>query len=111
MTAAVSEWSGTSLPVPAAKLAAAVRAVHDFISMYGNFDEKRWAAVDPFISGLFVRSGPWLYPTYPRAEHGRIFSSCLAAGILVSPDYDRPSFVPAEFDKGEISPLRSIPRP
>jgi len=92
------------------ELAAAARSLSDFIAFDSGLDEKRWAAIDPFIDGLFVRSGPWLYPAYPEAGHGRVFSACLNEGILISPDYGEPSIVPPEFNAGEVSALKSIPR-
>ena len=97
-------------PIPAVRLAAAARSLSDFVALDSNLDEKRWAAIDPFIDGLFVRSGPWLYPAYPEAGHGRVFSACLNEGILISPDYGEPSIVPPEFNAGEVLALKSIPR-
>ncbi len=94
--------------VPAIKLAAGARSLADFEAYRKKTGEKAWAAIDPFIAGLFDRSGPWLYPRYAKAKHGIVFAACLSAGILISPDYDLPSIVPGEFDAGEVAPLRSI---
>ena len=102
---AIPAWSTS---VPALKLAAGARSLADFAANAKNINEAVWAAIDPFISGLFVRSGPWLYPCYAKAMHSAVFAACLAAGILISPDYDFPSIVPGEFDAGEVAPLRSI---
>lgn len=102
-------WGATSsAAVPTVKFAAAARSLADFTAYAKEAGEKRWAAIDPCIAGLFTRSGPWLYPSYPKADHGRVFEACLEKGILISPDYDHPSFVPGEFDSGEVAPLRSV---
>jgi len=95
-------------PIPTIRLAAAARALSDFTAFAKDFGEKKWAAIDPFIARLFLRSGPWLYPAYPREAHGEVFAACLKKNILISPDYDLPSLVPGEFEAGEVSPLRSI---
>lgn len=101
----IAAWES---PVPALKLAAGARSLADFEAYRKKTGERVWAAIDPFIAGLFERSGPWLYPRYPKAKHGEVFAACLAAGILISPDHDLPSMVPGEFDAGEVAPLRSI---
>ncbi|HWR13069.1 MAG TPA: hypothetical protein VN445_14690 [Rectinemataceae bacterium] len=103
-----SRDEAASAPIPAIKLAAAARSLSDFLAFAANYGEKQWSAMDPFIVTLFKRSGPWLYPTYPRKEHGRVFAACLGKGILISPDYDMPSLVPGEFDAGEAAPLKTI---
>ena len=104
------EWGdrAAAAPIPTIRLAAAARSLPDFAAFAKDFGEKKWAAIDPFIAGLFLRSGPWLYPAYPREEHGQVFAACLKKNILISPDYDLPSLIPGEFDAGEVSPLRSI---
>lgn len=94
--------------VPAIKLAVGARSLADFEAYRKKTGEKAWAAIDPFIVGLFDRSGPWLYPRYAKPKQANVFASCLSAGILISPDYDLPSIVPGEFDAGEVAPLRSI---
>lgn len=104
------DWGdrAAAAPIPTIKFAAAARSLSDFKAFAKDFGEKQWAAIDPFIAGLFLRSGPWLYPAYPKEEHGQIFAACLKNNILISPDYDLPSLVPGEFDAGEVSPLKSI---
>lgn len=71
--------------------------------------EEAWERFDTLAgNSLFERCGPWLFPKYPRDLHERVFSACLSRRILISPDYDFPSSVPAVFDEGEIAPLRDI---
>lgn len=97
-----------SASVPAIKLATATRALADFRIFEAGWDERRWSEIDPYIAGIFMRSGPWLYPVYPESNHGRVFSACLAKGIVISPEYSEPSLVPGDFDAGEVAPLLSI---
>jgi hypothetical protein len=106
--AAIPRRTEFSAAVPAIKLATAARALADFRVFEKSCDERRWSAMDPFIAGIFTRSGPWLYPAYAESEHDRIFHACLAKGIVISPEYDEPSMVPNEFNAGEATPLRSI---
>lgn len=94
--------------VPAIKLATAARALADFRTFEKGYGEKEWSVIDPFVSGIFTRLGPWLYPAYPASEHDRIFSDCLAKGIVISPEYGEPSLVPGEFDAGEVAALPAI---
>ena len=70
--------------------------------------EPLWECFDLYKGTLFSRSGPWLFPNYPREKHEEIFIYCLKNGLLISPDYDFPSSVPGDFDKGELGPLRSV---
>lgn len=95
-------------PASALALSASSRALSDFLAFAPSFDESRWARIDGMIGRLFRRSGPWLYPTYPEAGHRRVFAACLAAGILISPDWRIPSIVAPEFDRGEVAPLGAI---
>jgi hypothetical protein len=69
--------------------------------------EPVWESFDRYGGVLFSRSGPWLFPNYPRENHEEVFLYCLEHGLLISPDYNFPSSVPGEFDKGELGPLRS----
>lgn len=105
---AIPRGAAFSAAVPAIKLATAARALADFRVFEKRYDERRWSAMDPFIAGIFTRSGPWLYPAYAESEHDRVFAACLAKGIVISPEYGEPSLVPGEFEAGEATPLRSI---
>lgn len=69
---------------------------------------EQWMRIDQFAGSLFERSGPWLYPKYPREMHKTIFMRCVERGILISPDYDFPSSVPGDFDSGELRPMLEV---
>jgi hypothetical protein len=94
--------------VPAIKMALAVKALAELSAFSTSYNEKLWLRMDPYIDGLFSRSGPWLYPAYAESSHARVFQECLEKGILISPEFSRPSLVPGEFDSGELSCLRTI---
>lgn len=95
-------------PAPAFKLAASHKALCDFLAWPKETCEAEWKKADRPISGSFERSGPWLYPKYPESEHDKVFSACLDAGILISPEFGVPSFLPVGFDKGEVAPLKTL---
>jgi hypothetical protein len=86
-------------------------AIHALSLMFGQDTidlSEQWKRIDRFSGSLFERSGPWLYPRYPRAMHETIFMRCMERGILISPDYDFPSSVPGDFDIGEMKPMLEI---
>jgi hypothetical protein len=100
-----------STPQATIKLALATRALAEFRIFEREVGEPHWSRVDKDIAGLFARKGPWLFPLYPEAAHAQIFQACLAAGLIISPNYSEPSCVPGEFDSGEIAALGKLPRP
>jgi hypothetical protein len=103
---ALSGSAGAS--AAALQLAASARSLADFLAFSPSFGEAQWSRMDALLGNSFRRSGPWLYPTYPVSEHAGIFSACLEAGILISPDWRWPSIAAPEFDRGELAPLASI---
>jgi len=97
--------------IPTIKLAIATHALAEFREFELGTGESQWSRIDRHIHGLFERKGPWLLPLYHKNAHAGVFEACLAVGLLISPVYGQPSYVPGEFDEGEIAPLRKIPRP
>jgi hypothetical protein len=97
----------SDLVAPAAA-AIACRSLAELARFSARHSEDGWRRADRRISGLFERRGPWLIPRYPAYRHGDVFRACLAAGILISPDWARPSILPGEFDDGEIAPLSEM---
>ncbi|MCE5255377.1 MAG: hypothetical protein LLF89_00855 [Spirochaetaceae bacterium] len=100
--------SGKENEIPPVKLVASARSLDDLNSFEQWYGEAYWSLADSFMEGLFRRSGPWLYPLYEAARHPQVFMRCLGNGILISPDWEQPSLVPGEFDKGELLPLAKI---
>ncbi|MCX7027525.1 MAG: hypothetical protein NT061_08605 [Spirochaetes bacterium] len=113
--AAKKDVSLAGLPSPAPqatiKLALGTRALAEFREFEHEVGEHHWSRLDKQITGLFERKGPWLIPSYAERAHTEVFEACLAAGLLISPLYSEPSFIPGEFDEGEVAPLRKLPRP
>lgn len=95
-------------PIPPIKLALATKALGDLQAFACTYAEEFWLRIDPYIEGIFIRKGPWLYPAYKESSHETVFNACLSRKILISPDYSRPSCIPGEYDEGEISPLGQI---
>ena len=56
---------------------------------------KRRTAVEELISALWTQKSCYLFPHIPRTEYAQVFSQALDAHILISPDYDQPSILPA----------------
>ena len=56
---------------------------------------KRRLAVEELISALWTQKSCYLFPHIPRTEYAQVFSQALDAHILISPDYDQPSILPA----------------
>ncbi len=94
--------------VPPLQLAGLVRALFEFDGFTKTYTEKHWRRVDRFVAGAFERKGPYLVPLYPRERHEDYFLACLAAGLLISPDYDTASMIPGDFDDGELAKLPRI---
>lgn len=94
--------------IPPLCLAMAVRAISDLKDFSARYAEGHWSSFDPFVSRLFTRKGPWLIPSYGEEAHKDVFLAALSMGLLLSPDFRRPSLVPGEFDRGEAAPLGRI---
>ena len=94
--------------VPPLAAATACRSLAEYARFAEAAPERRWRKADRRIAGLFERRGPWLLPRYPENRHGDVFRACLAAGILISPDYGRPSILPGDFDDGELAPISEM---
>jgi hypothetical protein len=90
-------------------LATACRALSNLDTFVSWYNEKHWSKIDTYIEGIFKRNGPWLYPLHSADRHEAFFEACLEGGILVSPEYNQPSLVPGEFDKGELEFFVSQP--
>jgi hypothetical protein len=90
---------------PPMKLEAAARALGEFARLTSTYDEALWRRADRRLSAFFERRGPYLYPRHGAAEHGEFFRKALSAGLLVSPVYELPSILPADFDDGELAAL------
>jgi hypothetical protein len=87
---------------------AAIHALSQMFEQEKIDSSEQWMRMDRFAGSLFERSGPWLYPRYPRSMHETIFMRCMERGILISPDYDFPSSVPGDFDIGELRPMLEV---
>jgi hypothetical protein len=95
-------------PVPPLYLAAAVKALAEYRGFAAAVGEEHWKRADRRLSRLFLRRGPYLFATCPREAYPALFAAALERGVLLSPDPDRPSLLPGDFDDGELLPLASL---
>jgi hypothetical protein len=93
--------------LPPCLLAGITRAVYDLIAEIPRRGESCWSLYDGAFLRFWERAGPYLFPKMPRETYGAFTLACLDAGLVVSPDYDIPSIVPWDADKGNILSLCS----
>ena len=99
--------------VPPLALACAHRALAEFDRFLADYSEALWKKVDRRLGPYFERRGPYLFPRVaeaerrgsPSADYDRLFDTALGAGVLLSPDPERPSIIPGDFDDGELARL------
>jgi hypothetical protein len=88
-------------------LAGITRSIHDLIAELPKKGEADWSVHDTVLLRFWNRKGPYLYPKMPQEEYAAFAQTCLEAGLVISPDYDIPSIVPAKANKGDFSTLCS----
>jgi hypothetical protein len=93
--------------LPPCLLAGIARSVHDLLAEIPRRGEAGWSLYDGALLRFWERAGPYLFPKIPRETYGAFALACLDAGLVVSPDYDIPSIVPWNADKGNILGLCS----
>jgi len=98
---------GRSL-VPPLELSAAVKAFAELAGHRNAYAEELWKRTDRRLGGLFERKGPRLWPRCPREAYPALFKASLERGVLLSPFWDLPSNIPADFDDGELKTLSDI---
>jgi hypothetical protein len=79
---------------PPCLLAGITRSIYDLLQELPLRGEAGWGHYDAVIKAYWERRGPYLYPKVGRDFYGEFASRCLAAGVVISPDYDIPSLVP-----------------
>jgi hypothetical protein len=99
-----AETAGGDL-VPPLQLAAAHAALFELERFARVYREGLWQKADRRLRPFFERRGPYLYPRVGADGYEAFFSAALAAGVLVSPDPERPSILPGDFDDGELAAL------
>ena len=106
--AADAEAAGEDI-VPPLSLACASRALSEFDRFAVTYNEGLWRKVDRRLKPFFERSGPFLYARAKGESYGDFFRAALGVGILFSPDPERPSIIPGDFDDGELAALTAAP--
>jgi hypothetical protein len=91
--------------VPPLGLACAHGSLFELDRFALTYDESLWKKVDRRLGAFFERRGPYLYPRIGNDGYEVFFRAALAAGALISPDPERPSLIPGDFDDGELAAL------
>lgn len=94
--------------VPPLQLSAAVKAFAELAGHGEKYAGDLWKRADRRLGGLFERRGPRLWPRCSREDYPALFETALDRGVLLSPFWDLPSNIPADFDDGELKPLSGI---
>lgn len=103
------------IPIDAARLAAATRAVYDLLRWRGETS----CLVHPGVelaaalaeTGVWRANGPWLTPVATgRDEYRALFRACAQEHIILNPDSGAPSIVPASLSPGERTRLLRMVR-
>jgi hypothetical protein len=102
--AAEAEAAGGDI-VPPLSLACAHRALCELDRFALTYNEGLWRKVDRRLKPFFERSGPYLYARAKSEDYEALFTAALGAGVLISPDPERPSIIPGDFDDGELAAL------
>lgn len=102
--AADAEAAGGDI-VPPLNLACAHRALCELDRFALTYNEGLWKRVDRRLKPYFERSGPYLYARAKSEDYEGLFTAALGAGVLISPDPERPSIIPGDFDDGELAAL------
>ena len=66
-------------------------------------------AIYNLIKALQERQGPYLYPKVSQEKYAEFALHCLNCGIVISPEYNKPSIVPFGADRGVFTKLKNSP--
>jgi hypothetical protein len=97
--------------VPPLGLECAHRSLFELDRFSIAYNESLWRKVDRRLKPYFERSGPYLYPRVAAERYEDFFRAALGSGVLLSPDIERPSIVPGDFDDGELAALAAALAP
>jgi hypothetical protein len=93
--------------LPPCILAGITRSIRDLIAEIPRRSESGWAVYDDILGQFWTREGPYLYPKMPRERYAAFAQLCLDSGLVISPDYDIPSLIPFNADRGVFAELCS----
>lgn len=86
-------------------LAGAVKVVYNLEKFLETADYSMWqdASVMSVLENFWKVRIPYLYPAVDKGSYCDLLKVCLANGIVLSPDYDKPSVVPANISNGMLN--------
>ena len=85
------------------------RSIYNLIKALQERTEKDWFLYDTVLTKYWERQGPYLYPKVGQDNYENFALHCLDCGIVISPDYNKPSIVPFGADKGVFTKLKNSP--
>lgn len=92
--------------VPPLSHIAGARALASISSLeQQGYTEKAWQEFYGPIQKFFSRNGPYLLPRLKGSAYKEFFMAALEGGALLSPQEDKPSIIPLDWDKGELARL------
>lgn len=106
---AVAVLSFEDLPLPGSDilppfiLSGLIRSFFDFKNRFDKVSGKNWDALDK--TGHWKRTGPYLKPQCSSEEYEVLFRFYLENGILISPDYSKPSIFVVQIREGSLKKL------
>ena len=91
-----TELSLPEEPVSPVLLAGAVRAVCNLEAFLAEADYSGWekAGLAEACAGKWKVDLPYIYPLCTTDKYGALWDAFLEAGVILSPDYDKPSVLP-----------------
>lgn len=92
-------------PVPGYLSTTLARIVYDLTTHLRGFDTSMWSRFD---ARWWDRRGPYLRLRCAPDEFLGVYRRFLDAGIILAPEYGKPSIVPASFDEGSVRRIASI---
>ena len=105
VTDELSEEFYPSDPVSPCWLSAVRSSVYALKSHLETFDSAVWTYFD---CALWFRRGPYLRLRCEPARFRSLYREFLSHGMILSPEWSKPSIAPSVFDSGEVNPIHDI---
>lgn len=95
--------------IPFPLQAGITRSIYNLFKALQEREEKDWFIYDPVLTKYWTRKGPYLFPKMPLEKYNDFVLHCLSCNLVINPDYNSPSIVPFEADKGVFTALKNKP--
>ena len=98
-----------TIKLPFALETAYTRSIYNLIKALQERKETDWFIYDTVLTKYWNREGPYLFPKIPQDNYKDFALHCLDCGIFISPEYNQPSIVPFDADRGVFTKLKNSP--